>query len=64
LKQVVKRVGSNVVQWFLSGKPNSCALLDRLLHHAHTVPIAGKSYRLKHQRQAGMMRGNKSTEIG
>ena len=31
------------------------ALLDRLLHHAYIVPIAGESYRLKHQRQAGMM---------
>jgi DNA replication protein DnaC len=30
-------------------------LLDRLLHHAHVVPIAGESYRLKHQRQAGMV---------
>jgi DNA replication protein DnaC len=26
-----------------------------LLHHAHILPIAGDSYRLKHQRQAGMM---------
>ncbi|MCX8566007.1 MAG: hypothetical protein ON057_000734 [Glomeribacter sp. 1016415] len=31
------------------------ALLDRLLRHAHVVPIAGESYRLKHQRQAGMI---------
>jgi len=29
--------------------------LDRLLHHAHIVPIAGDSYRLKHQRHAGMV---------
>lgn len=34
----------------------TAALLDRLLHHAHIVPIAGESYRLKHQSQAGMMR--------
>ncbi len=33
----------------------TAALLDRLLHHAHIVPIAGESYRLKHQRQAGML---------
>jgi DNA replication protein DnaC len=33
----------------------TAALLDRLLHHAHIVPIAGESYRLKHQRQAGMI---------
>ena len=33
----------------------TAALLDRLLHHARIVPIAGESYRLKHQRQAGMV---------
>ena len=33
----------------------TAALLDRLLHHAHIVPIAGESWRLKHQRQAGMV---------
>ena len=31
------------------------AILDRLLHHAHIVPIAGESYRLKHQRHAGAL---------
>jgi hypothetical protein len=31
-------------------------LLDRLLHHAHVVPIAGESYRLRRQRQAGLVR--------
>ncbi|TSI12492.1 transposase, partial [Acinetobacter sp. RF15B] len=30
----------------------------------HIVPIAGESYRLKHQRQAGMMRGSDVAEIG
>ena len=33
----------------------TAALLDRLLHHAHIVPMAGESYRLKHQRSAGML---------
>ena len=33
------------------------ALLDRLLHHARIVPISGQSYRLKNQRQAGMVHG-------
>jgi hypothetical protein len=28
-----------------------------LLHHAHIMPIAGGSYRLKHQRQAGIVQG-------
>ncbi len=28
------------------------AIMDRILHHAHVVPISGKSYRLKdHLRQ-------------
>jgi hypothetical protein len=35
----------------------SPALLDRLLQSAHIVPIAGESYRLRHQRQAGIVQG-------
>jgi DNA replication protein DnaC len=35
----------------------TAALLDRLLHHAHIVPIAGESYQLRHQRQAGFVQG-------
>jgi len=45
-------------QWdttFAQDATLTAALLDRLLHHAHIVPIAGQSYRLKHQRQAGMV---------
>ena len=34
----------------------TAALLDRLLHHARIVPIAGESYRLKHQCAAGMIK--------
>ena len=30
------------------------ALLDRLLHHSHTLTIQGDSYRLKQKRKAGM----------
>jgi len=30
------------------------ALLDRLLHHAHVVPIQGESYRLRNKRKAGI----------
>ena len=36
----------------------TAALLDRLLHHADIVPIAGERYWLKHQKQAGMIRSN------
>ena len=45
-------------QWDATFAPDAtltAALLDRLLHPAHIVPIAGKNYRLKHQRQAGMV---------
>lgn len=45
-------------QWdntFAQDATLAAALLDRLLHHAHVVPIAGESYRLKHQRQAGVV---------
>ena len=34
----------------------TAALLDRLLHHARIVPIAGESYRLKNQCAAGMVK--------
>jgi DNA replication protein DnaC len=31
------------------------AILDRLLHHSHTLNIKGESYRLKDKRKAGVM---------
>lgn len=49
-------------QWdrtFAGDTTLTAALLDRLLHHAHMMPIAGESYRLKHQRTAGMVRSKK-----
>ena len=54
-------------QWdttFAQDATLTAALLDRLLHHAHIVPIAGESYRLKHQRQAGMVHAVNRSEIG
>jgi DNA replication protein DnaC len=48
-------------QWdttFAQDTTLTAALLDRLLHHAHIVPIARERYRLKHQRQVGIVRGN------
>ena len=50
-------------QWdttFAQDTTLTAALLDRLLHHAHIVPIAGDSYRLKHQRHAGMVQREKN----
>jgi DNA replication protein DnaC len=32
----------------------TAALLDRLLHHAHIVQIAGNSYRLRGKKTAGI----------
>ena len=34
----------------LGDVPTASAILDRFLHHAHTVAISGKSYRLKNQK--------------
>ena len=51
-------------QWdatFAQDATLTAALLDRLLHHARILPIAGESYRLKHQRQAGMVQIRKAT---
>lgn len=33
----------------------TAALLDRLLPHAHVIPISGDSYRLREERQAGVI---------
>ena len=33
----------------------AAAILDRLLHHATTIPITGESYRLKDKRRAGVL---------
>jgi DNA replication protein DnaC len=44
-------------QWstaFADDQTLTAALLDRLLHHAHIVQIAGNSYRLKGKKAAGI----------
>ena len=33
----------------------AAAVLDRLLHHSHTINIKGESYRLKDKRKAGLI---------
>ena len=33
----------------------AAAILDRLLHHSHTLMVQGESYRLKQKRKAGLM---------
>jgi IstB-like ATP binding protein len=32
------------------------AILDRLLHHSHTLMITGESYRLREKRRSGLFR--------
>jgi len=32
----------------------AAALLDRLLHHSHTMVIQGDSYRMKEKRRSGL----------
>ena len=36
------------------------AVLDRLVHHAHLVPIVGESYRMKNHRRKGAKPAKKS----
>ena len=33
----------------------AAAILDRLLHHSHTLMIQGDSYRLKQKKKAGLL---------
>jgi DNA replication protein DnaC len=37
------------------------AILDRLLHHSHTLMITGESYRLREKRKAGLFRSGLAT---
>jgi len=42
-------------QTFANDATLTAALLDRLLHHSHIVPIQGESYRLRNKRRAGVI---------
>jgi len=46
-----------VTQWgqVLGDEMIAAAILDRLLHHSHTIVIQGESYRLKHKKRAGLL---------
>lgn len=39
----------------------AAAILDRLLHHSHTLVIQGESYRLKLKRKSGLLGTNRQT---
>ena len=44
-------------QWssaFANDQTLTAAMLDRLLHHCHVVPINGESYRLKDKQKVGI----------
>jgi DNA replication protein DnaC len=51
-----------VAQWgtVFGDEVLAAAILDRLLHHSHTLVIQGESYRLKQKRKAGLF-GNPTT---
>ena len=53
-------------QWdsaFADDSVLTAALLDRLLHHSHVVPIQGESYRLKDKKKSGLLpRKNNTTK--
>lgn len=52
-------------QWdsaFAGDSTLTAALLDRLLHHAHIVPIQGESYRLKDKRKTGLLKAKAKQE--
>ena len=46
-----------VTQWgtVFGDEVLAAAILDRLLHHSHTLMIQGESFRLKQQRKAGLL---------
>ncbi|AUX37660.1 ATPase AAA [Sorangium cellulosum] len=49
-----------VTQWgaVFGDEVLAAAILDRLLHHSHTLMISGDSYRLKQKKKAGLLGGN------
>jgi DNA replication protein DnaC len=51
-----------VTQWghVFGDEMIAAAVLDRLLHHSHTLLIAGDSYRLKHKKRAGLLGSSKT----
>lgn len=53
----------SVTQWgaVFGDDITAAALLDRLLHHSHTLMIQGDSYRLREKKRAGMFGSSTST---
>ena len=40
----------------------AAAILDRLLHHSHTLVITGESHRLRQKKKAGLLGGPTATK--
>ncbi|MCP4341375.1 MAG: AAA family ATPase [Desulfobulbaceae bacterium] len=54
-------------QWssaFADDQTLTAAMLDRLLHHSHVIPITGESYRLKDKRKAGVITTQNLAQVG
>ncbi|MDC0743191.1 IS21-like element helper ATPase IstB [Polyangium mundeleinium] len=51
-----------VTQWgtVFGDEVLAAAILDRLLHHSHTLMLSGESYRLKQKKKAGLLSGSVS----
>lgn len=55
-----------VTQWgtVFGDEVLAAAILDRLLHHSHTLMIQGESYRLKQRKKAGLLAKNSPENRG
>jgi DNA replication protein DnaC len=53
-----------VTQWggIFGDDMTAAAILDRLLHHSHTLTIQGESYRLKQKKKAGLLGQTSKTQ--
>ena len=54
---ILVTTNQSVAQWgtLFGDDVLAAAILDRLLHHSHTLLIQGESYRLKQKRRAGLL---------
>ena len=62
---ILVTTNQSVAQWgtLFGDDVLAAAILDRLLHHSHTLVVQGESYRLKQKRRSGLLgRAVKPTE--
>lgn len=55
-----------VTQWgdVFGDEVLAAAILDRMLHHSHTILVQGQSYRLKEKRKAGLLGASRRKPAG